>query len=254
VNLTAIVETLKRPGLLGVLGQRSEKRLQKGLEAYFHILGRKVAGLNLEQLAHDSPGHVKHVVEMRLHNTLRTTSPLLKAALEAGIQDAMLKTNHIHHYSEAAEDDTSTDYLGLTGQEAADYASQRAGPLVTGINATTQQLIADAIETGIEDMLGVQGTGKLLRDTLESMSTYRSQMIATTEMNDAMSEAMMRKLGSIGVAYKQWIAATACCDDCADNDDASPIPIDEAFPSGDMRPPAHPNCRCAVAGAQAPDA
>ena len=32
------------------------------------------------------------------------------------------------------------------------------------------------------------------------------------------------------------------------------IPVDDDFPSGDERPPAHPNCRCAVTGARAPEA
>lgn len=248
--LARIEEKLARPGLLGLLGQKSESKFQKALESYFRILGRKVVMLELEKLAEHGV-HAKHAVQMRLHNTLRVTSPLLKATLEAGIKDGMLKSNKVHHFAEAEDGTDNSDFI--VAEDAAQYASQRAGELVTGINDTSQQLIADAVEQGIEDQLGVPGTASLIRAALEDMTTYRSQLIATTEMNDAMSEGMLRKLGSIGIAYKQWIAATACCDDCADNDDASPIPIDELFPSGDLRPPAHPNCRCAIAGAAAPE-
>ena len=37
-----------------------------------------------------------------------------------------------------------------------------------------------------------------------------------------------------------------CCDDCEANEAAGLIDLDEAFPSGDDSPPAHPNCRCTV--------
>lgn len=239
MNLSVIAETLARPGLLGLVGQQSEKRLQGALEAYFKILGRRVAALGLEKFHEHGKEVVRHSVQVRLHNTLRILTPLLKTALETGIADAMLKADKIHHFAEAY-DSSADPATQLTSDEAALYASIHAGEQVTGINDTTQELIADAIEQGIDQNLGVDGTASLLQDVLDSMTSYRSRLIATTEMNDAMSEAMLRKLGRIGVSYKQWITATQCCDLCAENEDASPIPIDEEFPSGDMRPPGHP--------------
>jgi hypothetical protein len=44
----------------------------------------------------------------------------------------------------------------------------------------------------------------------------------------------------------EWLVAEGC-DLCEENADASPIGIDEEFPSGDTEPPAHPNCMCALA-------
>ncbi len=94
-------------------------------------------------------------------------------------------------------------------------------------------LIADAVEQGIEENLGVDGTAQLIRQTLDDMTRSRSRVIASTEMNDAFSEAAMRKLGRLGVEYKQWITSPGnVCDECTENEDASPIPLDEDFPSG----------------------
>jgi Phage Mu protein F like protein len=253
MNLALLVETLARPGLHGLLGSRAEKHLQKALESYFRVLGRRVIGLHLEKLTEHDKSLVRHGVELALHHTLRIMTPVLQTTLKVALHDGMLKADKIHHYAEAADDPLGDGTPLLTSDEAALYASIHAGELVTGINDTTQQLIADAIETGIEDSLGVDGTAALIRDVMDSMTTYRSQMIASTEMNDAFSEAAIRKLDRLGVEWKQWITATACCDECAENEDASPIPIDEDFPSGDARPPAHPNCRCAVTGARAPE-
>lgn len=260
--LTQIIETLSRPGLLGIVGRTAENRLARALQAYFRMLGQRVLALNLQGLTEHDPILVRHAVEMRLHNTLRIVTPLLKTTLEVAIKDGMLRADKIHHFAEAdAGTDDSPDFsgsvqtldqLGLTGQDAADYAAERAAHLVTGINATTQQLIADMIEKGIDSMLGVDGTARLIRQTFQDMSLYRSQLIATTEMNDAFSEAALQKLDRLGVQYKQWITGTQCCDECSENEDASPILLDEDFPSGDARPPAHPNCRCAVTGARPP--
>ena len=38
----------------------------------------------------------------------------------------------------------------------------------------------------------------------------------------------------------------AACSICLANDNAGWIPIDDAFPSGHMHPPAHDGCRCAI--------
>jgi len=159
----------------------------------------------------------------------------------------MLQADKIHPFAEADNEDDSFDVPDsppmLTGEEAALYASIHAGEQVAGINDTTQQLIADAVEQGIEDSLGVDGTAQLIRATLGDMTRSRSKTIASTEMNDAFSEAAMRKLDRLGVEYKRWITSAGnCCDDCTDNEDAGAIPISDPFPSSDDRPPAHPNC------------
>jgi len=46
------------------------------------------------------------------------------------------------------------------------------------------------------------------------------------------------------VTLKQWYAFHDACDDCVANMQVGAIPVHQAFPSGDMHPPAHPHCRC----------
>lgn len=259
---TKLLEKLKRPGLLGLIGMRVEKRCREDLLSYFGNMGRRIAGMQLEQLAdpasfvHDA--HLvplaRHAVEMKLNNTLRIFTPLLKGILEVNIQDAVTASSKIHHLAEADAPEDLPNYIpGMTAEEAALYASVRAGELVSGINATTQKIIADVIEEGITQQLGVDGTKRLLQASLKDMAANRARMIASTEMNDAFSEATMRKLERMQVEYKQWITSADACDEiCVPNEEQGPIPIDDLFQSGDARPPAHPNCRCAVSGARAP--
>jgi hypothetical protein len=70
--------------------------------------------------------------------------------------------------------------------------------------------------------------------------------IAQTEMNRAMSVASRDSYEKSGVEQVEWLVAEGC-EDCQENADASPIGIDETFPTGDSEPPAHPNCMCAIA-------
>lgn len=268
--LNQLLEKLKRPGLLGAIGIQREKHCQAQLHTYFKELGRRIAAMDLQQLADPQHTHLaqnidlaKHSVRLKLANTIRTFTPLLKSVLEINIHDALLAANKIHHFAEADDDlndDAGGDYgtiksgFFMTSEEAALYASVRAGELVSGINDTTQKLISDAISEGITDRLGVDGTKRLLLATIKDMAANRARMIASTEMNDAFSEATIRKLKRIDVDYKQWILSVGACPICEENADAGAIPIDDLFPSGDDRPPAHPNCRCAVSGARAPEA
>jgi len=145
------------------------------------------------------------------------------------------------------------DKLGDVAKRAADWASSQAAELVTGIDETTIDRLASVIEQGIEEMRGPYGTGQLIRAEMEDMSVSRALTIASTEMNRAMSAATLDKLDFLGVEYKQWILDPDPCPICIDNADAGVIPASEEFPSGDDGPPAHPNCRCAVTGARAPD-
>ena len=144
-----LLERANRPGLLGVVGLALEKRCRKDLQGYFASLGKKILALKLEELAHEERGitveHAKHAVEMKLHNLLRTTTPELHATLKVNIQEAVLKADKLKPLAEAAdiypagEDDLSDpdvwDKVGMTAQQAAAYAEQQAGGLITGIRS-----------------------------------------------------------------------------------------------------------------------
>jgi len=71
-------------------------------------------------------------------------------------------------------------------------------------------------------------------------------VIAQTEMSRAVSVASRDLYETSGVEQVEWLVAIGC-EDCQENADASPIGIDDVFPSGDTEPPAHPNCMCALA-------
>jgi len=141
------------------------------------------------------------------------------------------------------------------------------GVTIQGIRGTTLDRIgtqlAYALQKGlppstvsgtIADLIGAPSearAGYLLQlgyDAVTAVTTdyERALMIAQTEMSSAVSVANRDIYESSGVEQVEWLTADPC-DICQENEDVSPIGIDETFPSGDTEPPAHPNCVCDIA-------
>lgn len=130
---------------------------------------------------------------------------------------------------------------------AADWASTKAGSLITQISETTRAAIASDIEAAIADGLSTDELAELLADSY-SFSDARAEMIARTEVAFADVQGNMASYRDAGVERKEWITAGDgdVSDECSANAAAGPIPIDDPFPDGSDGPPAHPNCRCDV--------
>ena len=131
-------------------------------------------------------------------------------------------------------------------QDAINYAQKRTAILVKGLNEETRDRMQLVIKKAIQEKRGVDGLARDLRGQFDNMSRVRSKVIARTETCDALEQSFMDRSKEIGVNGKEWVV-TDPCPICEENGNAGPIPINKLFPSGDMRPPAHPNCRCALA-------
>lgn len=93
----------------------------------------------------------------------------------------------------------------------------------------------DHLSTEIEDMY--------------ALSDKRADLIARTETAFADTNGNMIAYQQSGlVSGKEWILGSEHGpdeqDECNDNEDQGVIPLDQPFASGDMVPPAHPNCVC----------
>lgn len=261
-QLADLIETMARPALLGLAGKTIEKRTRKELTSYFRALKLEILSLNPgNMLKMGMSGDLaRHAAVLRLSVAVRRHRDLLKEVLATNMTAAMLVADKTHPFAEATSaigtDTAAIDVAtSITSQLAAAWAAENAAEAVTGIDETTINLIADAVVKGIEDNLGVEGTARLIASVLDDMAAYggRAYMIARTELNSAFSQAALMKLEALGIQYKRWILGPNPCEICEDNADEGVIGVDEEFPSGDMAPPAHPNCACAVTGARPPE-
>jgi len=85
--------------------------------------------------------------------------------------------------------------------------------------------------------------------TAGAFSADRAELIARTEVSMAQTAgnyAGWVKNGNVEATRWQVSADHEICDECDANEDAGPVKLGEAFPSGDLHTPAHPRCECVL--------
>lgn len=153
-------------------------------------------------------------------------------------------------WGRTATTDMPIYHEGPPMQQAINYAQKHTATLVKGLNNETREQMRGVIEQAIKNKRGIPGLSRDLRKQFTDMSRVRAKVIARTETCDALESAFMDRAKDMKVTGKEWIWTGDSGDwdcMCEDNANAGVIPIDKPFPSGDMRPPSHPNCRCALA-------
>jgi SPP1 gp7 family putative phage head morphogenesis protein len=161
---------------------------------------------------------------------------LTDVARVVAIDSAMQAVNQIEFAAEVAP--AAARALAIAAAES------RGAQLVTMISNSTRQMLAQSVADGMDRGLSTGELADELKDNY-AFSDARAETIARTEMAFAdvsASEAVYREAGA---DKKKWLLADEeYCDICALNAAAGAIPFDDPFPSGEMMPPEHPNCRC----------
>lgn len=120
---------------------------------------------------------------------------------------------------------------------------QRQGITFKDFSDTTLTDIGNAIGEAIT--LGLSADQAAKRIMTHVANPARALSIAITEQNRAISEATVARYEEFGLEKQRWLVFEPC-KKCAQN--AGEVRrLREPFPSGDAQPPAHPNCRCALA-------
>jgi len=144
--------------------------------------------------------------------------------------------------------------LDQANEQAAEWARERAAELVQGIEENTREMLADETATAIESGASVDELAEEIASST-GFSADRAAMIARTETIRSLNQGELRIYKDSGVVEMvEWMTAgdDLVSEDCQENEDEGPIALGEDFPSGDDAPPAHPNCRCALAPVFAP--
>ncbi|MFD0393343.1 phage minor head protein [Streptomyces nogalater] len=103
-------------------------------------------------------------------------------------------------------------------------------------------LLAEGAERGDSPTTIAQAIEDLLTDAT------RAEMIATTELCRAISQASLRTYQANGIERIEWASAGdgRVCPICQKNADGGARRPGSQFPSGQTSPPGHPWCRCAL--------
>lgn len=119
---------------------------------------------------------------------------------------------------------------------------QSQGITWKGFSDTTIQDIGNAVGEAIKLGLSAKVSAKNIMNHVANPA--RALTIAITEQNRAISMATQQRYKDAGLEKMEWLVFEPC-KICAQNADVV-VEIGKPFPSGDTRPPAHPNCRCAL--------
>ena len=186
---------------------------------------------------------------------LRIESESIFAEALAGrngtLQEAMERACSLAYRMASVQVGTAlaSDFVAPVKTETIAWANKHLAKRVTKMTATTQQRIARTVANGLEAHKNTVEIAKDIRQTIGDMTIARSELIATTEMNTAMSEGSWAAAKKVKAKSKRWFTSGServCQEKCAPNEAAGRIPINESFPSGHDKTPAHPRCQCAM--------
>lgn len=146
----------------------------------------------------------------------------------------------------------------LDNPRAVDYLSRVGADLVTHINSTTRDYIRTVITEGARTGKSYNEMAKAIIDRYAEFAVgvpqkhiaSRAHLIAVTEVGQAYSHGnyiVGEELRDAGlVMEKAWdtMGDKNVCGMCQGNEMIGWIPFNNSFPSGHLRPLAHPACRC----------
>lgn len=132
----------------------------------------------------------------------------------------------------------SAEYAKLYGEENRQWFESTGDTLADDIEAI--------ILVGVENGLSVDEIRDLLLEHVADK--HRARTIARTEVNRAYNAGALHAMEQAEIEQVEWVQNPDACPVCEINgtEDGGIRDIGEEYPSGDTRPPAHPNCRCAI--------
>lgn len=263
--MSAISEALadfSRPGVQSLVGLQRVARLQGELRFYFRQFGRLLELLDFARIYERfSAGLTAPPAESRVEQASKEAEAMLLTATSAlrELLGAQVRPQLIAAFLEAdsearelieAQEAHELDRLGPSGEGAVAFAEREAARLVTQLDEHSRRRIAELVAQSLRELQGPDWLARAIRGEILEMSRARALRIAATEINAAMSEATLQRMGLRGVLFKSLVLAPGADPLCVANKQAGPIPLHQAFPSGQQRPPFHPNCRCSLISAR----
>ncbi|MDE1907685.1 MAG: hypothetical protein KGH75_14675, partial [Rhodospirillales bacterium] len=146
------------------------------------------------------------------------------------------------------------DMLDHQDPRAIEWAQQHAVELLGSdgsggqLEQSTRDMIRQTVAKALEDHATNDELAQILSDAY-AFTPDRAELIARTEVANALTEGAYAGAVSVGMKVKRWLLSNdeGVCPICTANAAQEWIPIDKPFQSGDLAPIAHPRCRCDAA-------
>lgn len=150
--------------------------------------------------------------------------------------------------------------FSLSNPRATAYLMQHGAELITGIDETTRATIHNILVRGSQEGWSYDTTAKAITEQFPEFAAgtpykhirSRAHLVAINESANAYGEAELQQaleLQGRGMDMEKFwlnVGDDRVSDGCLANTAAGWIPVDQAFPSGHMRYPRYPGCRCCM--------
>lgn len=140
--------------------------------------------------------------------------------------------------------------FGLDPGDALQYANDKAGERIKGVDDYSKKRINDLVSQGVEKGWWYNKLATELKRDF-AFSPYRARLIASQEIGEAYLRGKENQFNRYRKRFNQnwWKKWVSHYDDrttdwCRENHDAWWIEFDKEFPSGHMAPTRFPWCRC----------
>lgn len=122
----------------------------------------------------------------------------------------------------------------------------QAGITIRSVVASRLDELGQALAAGAARGDSAETIAASIKGILSNVS--RAHMIATTELTRAVSAATAQGYTKRGITDGRWSTADddRVCPICGANEAEGPVRIGDPYTSGDLYPPGHPWCRCAL--------
>lgn len=226
---------------------RSVKLHKKKLTAIIDMVTPAImAESDTQRMQKDARKSLIETIANLLRELIPDTDPALADILE---------TFRLEGWNQAAQE--ALNAIGLSGVMHLTNA-QLLSKLKAYVEARAEQLqqatrnyVAQTIFATVQQNRPTNSIIDAVLAQLLAMGDDRAATIAETETNSVWNAAAQDTWSQNGVPFKVWATdddpdpnAGSGPTPCRDNAYASPIAMNDTFPSGDDAPPAHANCRC----------
>jgi hypothetical protein len=197
-------------------------------------------------------------IEVEFREMPALVRPALEDAMLSGLLNGLLQLE-IHDTKLISEVNTvARDYAADRAAELVGMKYNHDGELVANpraewaISDTTRDKIKRVVTEAFEGETKIADVASKIERALEEdgagiFTAQRAQTIANTEVAFAQAGGNFDVWKRSGLVKEvKWLVSNeGPCDECAENENHT-VEFGSTFPSGDMLPPAHPNCRCVL--------
>ncbi|MGI8793111.1 MAG: hypothetical protein ACR2H3_08040, partial [Acidimicrobiales bacterium] len=146
------------------------------------------------------------------------------------------------HLEPIARSGAAASPMGTASVAVDDLAAQLAEDLAGAL----RQRLERAVERAVQEELELAGVAERINSVYRESKTQRIEPMAAHYVSAAYNRGIFLATPE-GVALRWVFDDDGPCPDCDDNVVGGPTPRGEAYPTGQLLPPAHVGCRCLLA-------